>query len=100
MTEQLLATSFQQQRLWFLDQLEPGTIAYNLPRVMRLSGALDPATLAKALQSVISRHESIRTVFTTLDGEPKQVVLPDLSFELPTVDFRDLPKADREQAAL
>ncbi len=100
MTEQLLATSFQQQRLWFLDQLEPGAVAYNLPRAMRLSGSLDPATLAKAFQSVISRHESIRTIFTFLDGEPKQVVLPHLPFELPAVDLRHLPNADREQAAL
>jgi amino acid adenylation domain-containing protein len=100
MTEQPLATSFQQQRLLFLDQLEPGAIAYNLPRAMRLSGSLDPATLAKAFQSVILRHESIRTIFTFLDGEPKQVVLPDLPFELPTVDLRGLPNADREQAAL
>jgi amino acid adenylation domain-containing protein len=100
MNEQLLVTSFQQQRLCFLDQLEPGTIAYNLPRAMRLSGSLDPATLAKALQFVISRHESIRTIFTFLDGVPKQVVLPDLPFELPMVDLRDLPHAEREQAAL
>jgi amino acid adenylation domain-containing protein len=100
MTEKLLATSFQQQRLWFLDQLEPGTIAYNLPRAIRLSGSLDPATLGKALQSVISRHESLRTIFTSLDGEPEQIVLSDLPFELPTVDLRALPNADREQAAL
>jgi len=100
MTEQPLATSFQQQRLWFLDQLEPGSIAYNLPRAMRLSGSLDTVILAKALQSVISRHESMRTIFTSLDGEPKQVVLPGIPFELPTVDFRDLPNTDREQAAL
>jgi hypothetical protein len=100
MNEHLLVTSFQQQRLCFLDQLQPGTIAYNLPRAMRLSGSLDPAPLAKAFQFLISRHESIRSIFTFLDGEPRQVVLPDLPFELLTVDLRDLPHADREQAAL
>ena len=73
MSEQVFPASFSQQRLWFLDQVIPGTTAYNLARAFRLSGSLDAVALASALQSIISRHASLRTVFISLDEEVKQV---------------------------
>ncbi len=99
MDEQVFPTSFSQQRLWFLDQLEPDTAAYNLPRTLRLTGKLDVAALTKAFKRTVSRHESLRTVFTSTDGEPSQVVLADIAVELPTVDLRHLRLKEREETA-
>jgi amino acid adenylation domain-containing protein len=69
-------TSLQQQRLWFLDQMAPGNPAYNLPRAYRLRGPLDEAALQYALDELVRRHESLRTVFAFRGGEPVQVITP------------------------
>jgi amino acid adenylation domain-containing protein len=100
MTEAVFPTSFGQERLWFLEQLEPDTAAYNLGRAFRITGSLDRTALVNAFQAVVSRHEPLRTVFTFLEGEPKQVVLPDLDLDIPTVDLGELPFGERQQAAL
>src|SRR5512139_2886379 len=68
--------SFAQQRLWFIDQLEPGTIAYNMFRAMRLRGALDVSALEQGFNQVLQRHESLRTTFAAQEGEPYQVIAP------------------------
>src|SRR3990172_10584447 len=60
--------SFAQQRLWFLDQLEPDSSAYNQPKAVRLSGALNVEALQKALDAIVCRHEVLRTTFTLVDG--------------------------------
>jgi amino acid adenylation domain-containing protein/non-ribosomal peptide synthase protein (TIGR01720 family) len=95
-----LPLSFAQQRLWFVDQLEPGSPLYNLPVVLRVEGPLRPAVLERALSEIVRRHEAVRTVFA-LDGDsPVQVILPPAPFFLPRVDLSGLPEAAREAAAL
>ena len=68
--------SFAQRRLWFVEQLAPGTPAYNVPALVRLSGALDVDALRRSLEEVVRRHEGIRTRFALEDGEAVQVVAP------------------------
>ena len=68
--------SFAQQRLWFLEQLEPGSIAYNIPSAFRLSGPLDVSALEQSLAEIVRRHEVLRTTFAAVDGEPIQVIHP------------------------
>ncbi len=66
--------SFAQQRLWFLDQLEPGSATYNMPVAARLTGPLSIPALEKALTALCARHESLRTRFEVVDGEPVQAI--------------------------
>src|SRR5262249_53049324 len=75
---QALPLSFAQQRLWFLDKLEPDSPFYNVAQVMRLKGALDSAALERALNEVIARQESLRTTFPTVGGGPVQQIAPSL----------------------
>ena len=97
---QPLPLSFAQQRLWFLDQLEPGRTAYNVPLVMRLKGALDVEKLRWALDGIVARHETLRTVFRVgVDGEPEQVVLPESCAMLRFEDVSHLAEFERERAA-
>jgi amino acid adenylation domain-containing protein len=88
--------SFAQQRLWLLDQLEPGNPAYNLSAPLRLRGALDPAVLARCLCEISRRHESMRTTFAVHDGDPVQVIAPAAAFPLPMVDLSNLPEGARD----
>ncbi|MES1241756.1 MAG: amino acid adenylation domain-containing protein [Acidobacteriota bacterium] len=88
--------SFAQERLWFLDRLEPGGSAYNIPSILRLAGRLDPAVLAASLSEVVRRHASLRTVFTESEGAPVQVVHPAELLSLPVVDLTGLPERERD----
>src|SRR3954451_20366743 len=82
--------SYAQQRLWFLDQLQPGSPAYNLPTVVRLRGALDLGTYRRSLTEIVRRHESLRTRFAFRGGIPIQVI-EDARLEVLVVDLRALP---------
>jgi amino acid adenylation domain-containing protein len=90
--------SYAQQRLWFLDQLDPGSAAYNMPAAVRLSGLLDEAALARALAAVVRRHEVLRTGFVNEDGRPVQRVGPPLPLPLPVIDLRRLHGRPEEAA--
>ena len=97
---QPLPASFSQQRLWFLDQLEPNQATYNLPVAVRLKGALNREALGRAFDELVARHESLRTTFTGVDGRPVQVIAPSLKVDLPLDDLTHLPVADREAEAI
>ncbi|WP_146210353.1 non-ribosomal peptide synthetase, partial [Vitiosangium sp. GDMCC 1.1324] len=81
--EGALPLSFAQQRLWFIEQLEPGGFTYNVPYALRLKGRLDVAVLERSLQECIRRHESLRTTFTQVAGRPVQRIAPELVLPLP-----------------
>ncbi|HEY7769089.1 condensation domain-containing protein, partial [Longimicrobium sp.] len=94
-----LPLSFAQERLWFIDRLEPGSAVYNLAAAHRLWGELDAAALERAVGEIVRRHEPLRTVFADVDGSPVQVVAPFGGFTLPVEDLSGLGDADRGAAA-
>src|SRR4051812_46013112 len=91
-------TSFAQERLWFVDRLEPGSAVYNMPAAWRLAGALDVAALERSLSEIVRRHEALRTVFAEVDGSPAQVIAPFGGFVVPVEDLSALGQAEREAA--
>ncbi|HEX8246379.1 MAG TPA: amino acid adenylation domain-containing protein, partial [Longimicrobium sp.] len=91
-----LPLSFAQERLWFMDRLQPGSSFYNIPVARRLHGALDPDALERALGETVRRHEVLRTVFAERDGAPVQVIAPFAGFTLPVEDLSALPDEERE----
>jgi amino acid adenylation domain-containing protein len=90
-----LPLSFAQERLWFLEQLEPGLPAYNIPFGLCLAGDLDHAALAAALAEICRRHEALRTAFTLVEGAPAQTIAPPDTPSLPRVDLALLAPAAR-----
>ncbi len=93
-----LPLSFAQQRLWFLDQLSPGSTQYNMPLVaLRLRGRIDLGALEQSIGALVQRHESLRTTFPAYDGRPIQVIAPATPALLDLLDLRDLPEAERQQ---
>ncbi|MEG4595034.1 amino acid adenylation domain-containing protein, partial [Microcoleus sp. F8_C2] len=88
--------SFAQQRLWFLNQLQPNSAFYNIPLGLHFSGQLNIAALESSLQLLINRHEILRTNFIAVGGEPVQAIAATRDFTLPVVDFRPLPASERE----
>ena len=91
--------SFAQQRLWFLNQWEPGSPVYHISEAVRVRGPFNVPAFGQALNEIVRRHEALRTTFPALDGRPVQVVLPSLELELPVIDLRHLPESEREAAA-
>jgi amino acid adenylation domain-containing protein len=94
-----LPLSFAQQRLWFLDQLQPNSPAYNIPISQHLSGPFDPSALAAAFNEIVRRHEVLRTVYAAVQSEPAQVVLAAQPFALPVLDLCGLPETVRRAEA-
>jgi amino acid adenylation domain-containing protein len=89
--------SFAQQRLWFLDQLEPDSGLYNIPIALRLSGPLDVAALRKTLDAIVARHEVLRTTFAAVDGVPAQIIGRERPVELRVTDVGRLPTPEVEK---
>ncbi|RYZ33853.1 MAG: non-ribosomal peptide synthetase, partial [Myxococcaceae bacterium] len=91
--------SFAQQRLWFIDQLEPGTALYNVPVAVRLEGTLRREVLEQALREVVRRHEALRTTFTEENGQARQVIHSEVDLALEVMDLSGLEAGIREQEA-
>ncbi|HET6977262.1 MAG TPA: amino acid adenylation domain-containing protein [Pyrinomonadaceae bacterium] len=94
--ENALPLSFAQQRLWFIDQLEPESALYNVPAVLSLKGVLDIDVLKRTLDEVVRRHESLRTTFNTVDGQPLQIISPVSPPYFSLYDISDLPEPERQ----
>ncbi|MGI4859538.1 MAG: amino acid adenylation domain-containing protein, partial [Janthinobacterium lividum] len=90
-----LPLSFAQQRLWFIDQMQPGSALYNMPVALQLDGALDVDALSRTLAALLARHEALRTRIVAHDGVPLQIVDPaPLHFALDVVDLSHHPEPD------
>jgi len=91
-----LPLSYAQQRIWFLDQLMPHSNAYNIPVGFRVSGPLNVIALQQSLNETVQRHESLRTNFINVDGQPIQVIAPSRTQDLPVISLETFPEAERE----
>lgn len=94
-----LILSYSQERLWFINQLEPENVAYNAPAAVRILGPLDMESMERTLQEIVRRHESLRTRFLSIDGEAQQIIDPTLFVGLPVLDLSHLPESEREAEA-
>ena len=92
--------SFAQERLWFLDQFQPGLPIYNVPTPIRLPGPLNVAAVERTVSEIVRRHESLRTTFPVENGKPIQRIAPPTPTPLPLVDLRSMPAAAREAEVL
>ena len=89
-------TTIAQQTFWFLDQLERGNPAWNIAVRFRIRGALDISMLRRSLNEIVSRHEILRTTFSLIDGQPRQIVHATAAIPLPVDDLSRLAQAERE----
>lgn len=89
--------SYTQQRFWLLDHLAGGSVHYNMPIALKLSGKLNPEALLQAFQTIIDRHESLRTSFVIAkDGQPSQIIKENVSFTVPFTDLTLHTKSERQ----
>lgn len=91
----LLPASYSQQRVWFVEQLDPGQSFYNIPLAIPMHGAVDTERIARALTGISKHQEALRTSFVELEGQPLQVVRAPTPFEIPVVDVSGVAGADR-----
>ncbi len=92
--------SFSQQRLWFLEQFEPGSPVYNIPCAVKMTGTLNVDALEKSLNAIIKRHEVLRTTFATESEQPIQVIAPALTLPLELVDLRKTPEPEKQALSM
>ncbi|MDZ8090959.1 MAG: amino acid adenylation domain-containing protein [Nostoc sp. DedQUE05] len=93
-----LPLSYAQQRLWFLDQLEPNSSTYNIPLALRLVGNLNRAALEQSLQEIIDRHEALRTNFVTVDEQPIQIIHTQTNWKVSVLEWQNLSPSEQEIA--
>jgi len=91
--------SFSQERVWFLEQLQPGSSVHNIPAAFRLPGPLNILALEQSINKIVERHEVLRTTFRVRDGQPVQVIAPSLTVELPLLDLREVSPTMRQMEA-
>ena len=92
-----LPVSHTQQRLWFMKQMDPSSIVYNVANAFRMEGRLDVRAFERALRDLIARHEGLRTRFITVDGAPRCLIEPDVALPLEHIDISQLPESQREE---
>ncbi|GHH85683.1 hypothetical protein GCM10018793_54650 [Streptomyces sulfonofaciens] len=92
-----LPLSFPQERIWFLEQLSPGNLAYNAQATLEFRGPLDVDALHRTLTEIVRRHEVMRTAFAAVDGTPVQQPLPPMPVHLPVTDLDGLPADEQER---
>jgi len=92
-----LPLSHAQQRLWFITQLEENSTQYNIPEALRLRGDLDCEAMERAINAIVARHEILRTRFDEIDGEPVQIIEPELRIALSLEDCSTLNQAAQEE---
>jgi amino acid adenylation domain-containing protein len=95
----VLPLSFAQQRLWFLDQLEPNNAFYNVPGIFRLTGQLSVVALQQSLNEIVRRHEVLRSTFTVVEGQPTLLINPATPLVMPLIDLSQLSESERETAS-
>ncbi|HEX6731691.1 MAG TPA: condensation domain-containing protein, partial [Pyrinomonadaceae bacterium] len=88
--------SYGQQRYWFLQRLEPDSAAYNVPTAVRLTGTLNVPALEQSLNEIVRRHEVLRSSFQVVDGQPVQVIAPELELKFQLINLDQLPGGERE----
>jgi amino acid adenylation domain-containing protein len=98
--DQPIPLAFPQERLWFLSQLEPGNPFYNVFKAIRLNGRLDAEALARSVDAIVERHDSLRTCFPVVDGVPHQEIRESTPGLLAVRDISGVPHGDREAEAL
>src|SRR6266852_7178023 len=96
----LFPATFAQQRLWFLEQLQPGSASYLIPWSLRINGKLNAEALARSLNEIVRLHEILRTTFAWKDGAPVQIVAGELSLPMPVLDFSSGTKREQEAQRL
>ncbi len=94
-----LPLSFAQMRLWFLDQMDPGSALYNIPTAVRLQGDLNVAAIEEALNEIIARHEVLRTTFSSTDGVARQQIAPSLQLNVTLIPLDHLPETEAVEEA-
>ncbi|MGE5431355.1 MAG: amino acid adenylation domain-containing protein [Syntrophomonadaceae bacterium] len=92
----IIPLSFAQERLWFLDQLNPGNIAYNVPEAMRIFGKINAEMLEESLNIITRRHEILRTIFLSDEGKPYQKILPEFKAAVPVIEAGASPREEQE----
>ena len=89
--------SFAQQRLWFLQQLEPDNYFYHEHYLTLLTGSLDVAVLEQSSNAIVQRHEALRTTFNMVEEQPGQIITPNLTLKLPVVNLCQVPEAEQKR---
>ena len=92
-----LPLSYAQKRLWILEQLEPGSATYNIFRAFWLGDDVNVPVLERTVNEIVNRHEILRTRFTAVNGDPRQIIMPFQPFSLPVIDLTAFPEAACEQ---
>ncbi|AFZ12486.1 amino acid adenylation domain protein [Crinalium epipsammum PCC 9333] len=96
---EVIPVSFTQQRLWFLEQLTPGSAKYNLPLALEFKGLVNLTALQQSCQAIIQRHEILRTNFSAVNGEPVQLIFSDIFLNMEVFDLEEIPPNQKQTEA-